>query len=161
MQKDVVILIAEDDAGHAGLIKMNLARAGIVNEMLFFKDGQEILDFLYKAGDGPHRQPGASCVLLLDIHMPKIDGVEVLRQVKSDPDLRRLPVIMFTTTDDPREVERCHSLGCSSYIAKPVAYDDFVNAVQQLGLFLSVVQVPKINGDGFLSPSPDTIPLAS
>ena len=148
MQQDVVILLAEDDEGHAGLIRMNLVRAGIVNQMLFFKDGQEILDFLYKRGEGPHRQSGASYILLLDIRMPKIDGVEVLKQVKSDPELHKLPVIILTTTDDPREVERCYALGCSNYIAKPVAYDDFVNAVRQLGLFLSVVQVPRINGDG-------------
>jgi CheY-like chemotaxis protein len=147
MQQDVVILLAEDDAGHAGLIRKNLARAGIVNEMLFFKDGQEILDFLYKKGDGPQRQSGSSYILLLDIRMPKIDGVEVLRQVKSDPELCKLPVTIITTTDDPREIERCHSLGCNNYISKPVDYDDFVNAVRQLGLFLSVLQVPKINGE--------------
>jgi CheY-like chemotaxis protein len=79
--------------------------------------------------------------------MPKLDGVEVLEQIKKDPELRKIPVIMITTTDDPREVERCHDLGCSNYIAKPIEYESFVNAIRQLGLFLAVVQVPKINGD--------------
>jgi CheY-like chemotaxis protein len=79
--------------------------------------------------------------------MPKLDGVEALAQVKADPELRKMPVIMITTTDDPKEVEKCHSLGCSNYITKPVDYEAFVNAIRQLGLFLSVVQVPKINGD--------------
>ncbi len=147
MQKDVIILVAEDDEGHAGLIQKNLGRAGIVNEVLHLKDGQEVLDFLQGQGSGPHREAGASYVLLLDIRMPKIDGVEVLTQVKADPELRKIPVIMVTTTDDPREVERCHALGCSNYIAKPVDYDDFVAAIRQLGLFLSVVEVPQINGD--------------
>jgi CheY-like chemotaxis protein len=147
VQQDVVILLAEDDEGHAGLIKRNLIRTGIINEMMFFKDGQEILDFLFKTGDGPQRKSGESFVLLLDIRMPKVDGVEVLKQVKADPKLCSLPVIIITTTDDPREVERCHALGCNSYITKPVAYDEFVNAVRQLGLFLSVVQVPKIDGE--------------
>lgn len=147
MHKDVAILVAEDDEGHAGLIKKNLARAGIVNKVLHFKDGQEILDFLFRQGNGPHRQSGMAYVLLLDIRMPKVDGIQVLAQVKADPELRKLPVIMITTTDDPREVEHCHNLGCSSYITKPIDYDNFVSAIRQLGLFLAVVQVPTINGE--------------
>lgn len=146
MKHEVIILVAEDDDGHAGLIKRNLARAGISNRILHFKDGQEITDFLFCRGEGPHRQSGSSYVLLLDIRMPKLDGTEVLKKVKADPELCKIPVIMITTTDDPREVEHCHALGCSSYITKPVEYDAFVNAVRQLGLFLAVVQIPKING---------------
>ncbi len=147
MHKNVTILVAEDDEGHARLIKKNLFRAGIVNEILFFKDGQAILNFLFQEGEGPHRQSGKAYVLLLDIRMPKFDGIQVLEQVKSDPKLCRLPVIMITTTDDPREVEHCHTLGCSNYISKPIDYEDFVNAIRQLGLFLSVVEVPTINGE--------------
>lgn len=147
MNKDVVILVAEDDEGHTGLIKKNLGRAGIINRIDVFKDGQEILDFLFCKGNGDHRQIGTAYLLLLDIRMPKVDGIQVLKQVKADPELRKLPVIMITTTDDPREVEKCHDLGCSNYIAKPVDYDNFVNAISQLGLFLSVVEVPKINGE--------------
>jgi CheY-like chemotaxis protein len=146
MNNEVVILIAEDDEGHAGLIRKNLARAGIANQLLHFKDGQEIMDFLFRKGDGQKRQSGTAYVLLLDIRMPKIDGVEVLEQVKADPELRKIPVIMITTTDDPREVEKCHALGCSNYIAKPIDYENFVNAIRQLGLFLAVVEVPKVNG---------------
>ena len=78
--------------------------------------------------------------------MPKVDGVEVLRQLKAEPDLRKLPVIMLTTTDDPREVARCHELGCNNYIVKPVDYDKFSDATQQLGLFISLIEVPPING---------------
>jgi CheY-like chemotaxis protein len=146
MNKEVIILVAEDDEGHAGLIRKNLARAGIANELMHFKNGQEIADFLFRKGSGPHRQTGKAYVLLLDIRMPKLDGTEVLKQVKADPELRKIPVIMITTTDDPREVDHCHALGCSSYITKPVQYDDFVNAIRQLGLFLSVVQMPQVNG---------------
>lgn len=148
MQGDVVILVAEDDEGHAGLIKRNLARAGIANDMLLFHDGQQILDFLLQQGQGPHRTSGVPYVLLLDIRMPKVDGVQVLREIKNHEELCKLPVIMITTTDDPREVEHCHSLGCSNYITKPIDYDNFVQAVRSLGLFLSVVQVPRINGEG-------------
>lgn len=147
MNEEVIILVAEDDEGHAGLIRKNLARAGIINEILHFKDGQEISDFLFKRGEGPHRRSGVGYVLLLDIRMPRLDGTAVLKQVKEDPELRKIPVIMITTTDDPREVQQCHALGCSTYITKPVEYDAFVNIIRQLGLFLAVVQVPTINGE--------------
>ena len=146
MNREVIILIAEDDAGHAALIKKNLARSGIVNKIIHFWNGQEVLDYLFCRGDGPHRSSGDCHVLLLDIRMPKVNGTEVLKQIKSDPELCKLPVIMVTTTDDPKEVEHCHSLGCSNYITKPVEYDKFVKAIRQLGLFLSVVQIPSING---------------
>jgi CheY-like chemotaxis protein len=146
MHKDVVILVAEDDEGHAGLIKKNLVRAGLNNTILHFKDGQETLDFLYGTGSKDHRQSGIAYLLLLDIRMPKIGGIEVLEQVKTDPELCKIPTIMITTTDDPREIEKCHALGCNNYISKPLDYDKFITAIRQLGLFLSVIQVPKING---------------
>jgi CheY-like chemotaxis protein len=147
MNNQVVILIAEDDEGHVGLIRKNLERAGIANELLHFKDGQEVMDFLFRKGDGPKRKSGTAYVLLLDIQMPRLNGIEVLAQVKADPELRKIPVIMVTTTDDSREVEKCHALGCNNYIIKPIDYENFMNAVRQLGLFLAVVEVPKINGD--------------
>lgn len=145
MRKETVILIAEDDEGHAALIKSNLSGAGIVNNIVHFKDGQEILDFLFAQGDGPRRQADASYVLLLDIRMPKLDGIDVLEKIKADPELCKIPVIMVTTTDNPLEVERCHALGCSNYIAKPVNYEKFTHAIRQLGLFLTVVEVPRIH----------------
>lgn len=146
MNEDVTIIIAEDDDGHAGLIKKNLARAGIINNIIHFKDGQEVVDFLFRNAEEPHRQSNKAYVLMLDIRMPKLDGVEVLKRVKKDPTLHKLPIIMITTTDDPREVAKCHEYGCNSYITKPIEYDAFVNAIRQLGLYLSVVQVPTLNG---------------
>ena len=145
MTKEVVILIADDDAGHARLIEKNLQRAGLHNPVLRFENGQDILDFLFRRGAGPRRAPGTSHLLLLDIRMPKVDGVEVLRQLKADSELRKLPVSMLTTTDDPREVARCHELGCNNYIVKPVDYEKFAEAIKQLGLFISLVQVPEIH----------------
>jgi CheY-like chemotaxis protein len=147
MNKEITILLAEDDMGHATLIKRNLKRAGISNEIIHFKDGEEALNFLFRRTQGPGLAHGKPYLLLLDIRMPKVDGVEVLRQVKEDRELKKMPVIMLTTTDDPREVERCHMLGCSSYIAKPVNYAKFVEAVRQLGLFLAVVEIPTIDGE--------------
>ena len=94
----------------------------------------------------PARQPATAYLLLLDIHMPRVDGVQVLSQVKADPHLRKMPVIMLTTTDDPREVARCHQLGCNHYMVKPVNYDRFSEAIIQLGHFINLVQVPGLDG---------------
>lgn len=137
MNNEVIIIIAEDDEGHAGLIMKNLKRSGIINPILHFKDGQEVIDYLNNQVDN-----NASYILLLDIRMPKMDGTEVLKYVKNKENLKRIPVIMITTTDDPLEIEKCHELGCNNYITKPVEYDNFVNAIRQLGLFLSIVQIP-------------------
>jgi len=147
MENQVIILIAEDDEGHAVLIRKNLKRAGIANPVIHFKDGQETLDFLFRNGPGPHRKSGSAYMLLLDIRMPGVDGVEVLRRIKQDKELRKMPVTMITTTDDPREIEKCHEIGCSHYITKPIDYENFVETIRQLGLFLMVVSVPRLNGD--------------
>jgi len=144
--REVVILIAEDDEGHARLIEKNLTRAGLHNKIERFDNGQAVLDFLFCRGPGPHRALEGPYLLLLDIRMPQVDGVEVLRQIKQDPELRKIPVLMLTTTDDPREVERCHAIGCASYIVKPVDYDKFAEAIKSLGLYISLVEVPEING---------------
>ena len=146
MTKEVVILIAEDDDGHARLIEKNLSRAGLHNRIERFGNGQQILDFLFCRDAGRHRSPETPYLLLLDIRMPQVDGVEVLRQIKEDPQLRKMPVIMLTTTDDPREVQRCHALGCSTYIVKPVIYEKFAEAINRMGLFISLVQVPQLGG---------------
>jgi CheY-like chemotaxis protein len=143
---EVVILVAEDDAGHARLIEKNLTRAGLHNPISRFDNGQAVLDFLFRRGPGPHRGSEMPYLLLLDIRMPQVDGIEVLRRVKEDPELRKIPVIMLTTTDDPREVDRCHSIGCASYIVKPVDYDKFAESIKGLGLYISLMQVPEING---------------
>ena len=144
MTKEVVILIADDDLGHVRLIEKNLQRAGLHNPIQRFENGQDILDFLF-GRNGRSRAKGAAYLLLLDIRMPKVDGVEVLRQIKGDAELKKIPVIMLTTTDDPREVERCHGLGCSNYIVKPVDYDKFADAIKQFGLFVALVQVPEVH----------------
>jgi CheY-like chemotaxis protein len=143
MTKEVVLLIADDDPGHVRLIEKNLRRAGLHNPIEWFEDGEAILDFLFGRGER-RRAREASYLLLLDIRMPKVDGVEVLRQVKADAELKKMPVIMLTTTDEPREVEHCHALGCGSYVVKPVNYDKFAEAIKQFGLFIALVEVPEV-----------------
>ncbi|MDY3562232.1 response regulator [Gemmata sp. JC673] len=135
--------MAEDDAGHAYLIQQNLEDAGISNPVVHVPDGQAALDFIRCEGAFAGRVPNGPLLLLLDINMPRVDGVEVLRRLKEDPRTEQIPVIMLTTTDDPREVRRCYELGCSCYVTKPVEYDRFVEAVRRLGLFLAIVQVPR------------------
>lgn len=138
----LVILLAEDDEGHASLVRRNLKRSGVVNEIVHVNDGQEALDYVRAVGKYCDRPRVAPMLLLLDINMPRVDGIEVLRQIKQDEKHNRIPVIMLTTTDDPREINRAYELGCSVYVTKPVAYEAFVEAVSRLGLFLQVVRVP-------------------
>jgi CheY-like chemotaxis protein len=138
----LTILLAEDDEGHANLVRRNLKRSGVANEIVHVGDGQEALDYVRATGKYAKRNRSAPLLLLLDINMPRVDGIEVLRQVKQNPALDHLPVIMLTTTDDPREIARAYDLGCSVYVTKPVVYDAFVEAVSRLGLFLQIVQVP-------------------
>lgn len=140
---DIQVIIAEDDDGHALLIQKNLKRAGIVNDIIRFNDGKEVLDFFFKKGEGPHMQEGVSYLLLLDIRMPNIDGTEVLKYLKQDEQLKKIPVIVITTTDDPKEIELCHKLGCNTYISKPVNYERFVDMIHQLGFFLKIVKFPQ------------------
>ena len=144
IDQHLTVLLAEDDPGHASLVLRNLARAGIVNEVIHVVDGQEALDYVYCAGHYAGRKPRGPLLLLLDINMPRVDGVEVLRRLKSDPDLKKLPVIMLTTTDDAREVERCYALGCNEYIQKPVDYDKFAEAIRRLGLFVTLLLIPPV-----------------
>jgi CheY-like chemotaxis protein len=140
---EMAILLAEDDDGHAYLVQQNLRDAGVVNHVTHVKDGQEALDFIRCEGSFRDRIMNGPLILLLDINMPRVDGVEVLRQLKADPKTEQLPIIVLTTTDDPREIKRCYELGCSSYVTKPVEYDRFVEAVRRLGMFLTIVQVPR------------------
>jgi CheY-like chemotaxis protein len=149
MNRHVHILIADDDMGHATLIRRNLKRLGLVNPVIHFKDGQEVLDFLFRKAGGPHWQEGHTYLLLLDIRMPKVDGLEVLRTIKADPELGKIPVIMITTTDDPMDIEQCHLCGCSGYMVKPVRYEKFVEVIRKLGLFFKVTEeVPGLSGPG-------------
>lgn len=143
VKKKLNIIIAEDDEGHALLMKRNLTRSGVINPIIHFKDGEEVLDFFYADDSLYKKNQGESYILLLDIKMPRIDGLEVLEKLKKDPVLRKIPIIMITTTNTPREIDLCHSLGCNSYIVKPIDYEKLISIVRRLGYFLEIVEIPK------------------
>ena len=142
-----MILIAEDNAGHFQLIKKNLWLTCVDHDILQFKNGQEVLSFLFKADTEIHLEEKKKYVLLLDIRMPQVDGLEVLKRIKEDQKLRKIPVIMLTTTSDASMIKQCYELGCSYYIVKPVDYHYFMEAVQNLGEFLSLqsMRLPSVS----------------
>ena len=150
MKKDMVILIAEDDAGHFQLIKKNLWLTCVDSDILQFRNGQEVLDFLFRKDAEVYLEDKKQYILLLDIRMSQVDGIEVLKRIKKDKELRKIPVIMLTTTNEASMIRQCYKLGCSYYMVKPVNYHHFMEAVQNLGGFLSLgsMRLPVINKDG-------------
>jgi CheY-like chemotaxis protein len=139
----VSIVMIEDDEGHARLIEKNIRRAGVNNEIIPFTSGTEALSFLFGADGSGEASSRRHLLILLDLNLPDMAGVDILEKVKANAHTRRSPVIVLTTTDDQREIQRCYDLGANVYITKPVDYDGFANAIRQLGLFFSVMQVPE------------------
>ncbi len=144
LKQSVMIMLVDDDEGHRLLIRENLRAGGIVNDILELTDGQQAIDYLARRGQyqDPAKSPRPG-LILLDIKMPKADGFAVLERIKADPQLRLIPVLMLTSTDDQGEVNRCYALGANSYVVKPVRYDEFQDRIKALGLFLDVVRFPE------------------
>jgi CheY-like chemotaxis protein len=141
--KPVTIVMIEDDEGHARLIEKNIRRAGVNNEILPFRSGTEALHFLFGPDGSGEVSAGRHLLILLDLNLPDMGGVDILEKVKANAHTKRSPVVVLTTTDDSREVQRCYDLGANVYITKPVDYEGFAHAIRQLGLFFSVMQVPE------------------
>ena len=142
MTSPVTIIMIEDDEGHARLIERNIRRSGVNNEIIPFSNGTAALKYLF-GGDGSglgHK--GQALLILLDLNLPDMTGIDILRQLKENKYLKSAPVVVLTTTDDSQEIKRCYELGCNVYITKPVNYERFATAIRQLGLFFSVIQVP-------------------
>jgi CheY-like chemotaxis protein len=141
--KPVSIIMIEDDEGHARLIEKNIRRAGVSNEIIPFTNGTDALNYLFGADGSGAVSTGRQLLILLDLNLPDMGGVAILEKVKANVHTKRSPVVVLTTTDDSREIQRCYDLGANVYITKPVDYDGFANAIRQLGLFFSVIQVPE------------------
>ena len=140
------ILLAEDDENDVDLTLTALAENSLANEVDVVHDGQEALDYLFRRGAYAQRGLGDPVVLLLDIKMPKVDGVEVLRRVRADPKLRMLPVVVLTSSREEQDLVRCYELGVNAYVVKPVAFDAFSKAVRELGVFWALVNEPPPHG---------------
>jgi CheY-like chemotaxis protein len=136
------ILLAEDNVHDAELTITALRDNRLANDVVVVKDGAECLDYLYRRNAFAQRSTGDPSLILLDLKMPKVDGVEVLRQVKSDPALKAIPVIMLTSSREEHDVVRTYDLGVNAYVVKPVNFADFVDAVRQLGAFWAVINEP-------------------
>jgi len=138
----VEIVMIEDDEGHARLIEKNIRRAGVNNPITPFANGTEAVRYLFGADNSGLANKGKPLLVLLDLNLPDMTGVDILKRIKTNDHLKRVPVVVLTTTDDAVEIQRCYDLGCNVYITKPVNYENFANAIRQLGLFFSVMQVP-------------------
>lgn len=135
-----ILVMIEDDEGHATLIKKNLKRAGICNEVIHHNNGAKAIDYFFASENSGIKHD--KTLVLLDLNLPEVDGYEILRRLKSEERTRSIPVIILTTTDNPKEIDRCYEMGCNVYISKPVEYESFTDAIQKMGLMLAVVKVP-------------------
>jgi CheY-like chemotaxis protein len=142
MSNPVTIIMIEDDEGHARLIERNIRRSGVNNAILPFTNGTDAVRYLFGPDGSGIDQKGRALLILLDLNLPDMTGIDILKRVKENKHLKSTPVVVLTTTDDSQEIKRCYEFGCNVYITKPVNYESFANAIRQLGLFFSVIQVP-------------------
>ena len=138
----LTILIAEDDDGHATLVRRNLIRSALPIAAVHVRDGQELLDYLYRRNGWSHRPPHEALLVLLDLNMPRLGGLDVLDVVKRDPQLAHIPFFVLTTTDNPFELDRCYGRGASACMVKPVDYGSFGDMIRRLADFLVTTRMP-------------------
>ena len=142
MEKFRRILMVEDDPRDVELTLTALEDYKLANEVVVCRDGQEALDYLYSRGKFSDRVNENPAVMLLDLKLPKVDGLEVLQQVKSDERLRMIPVVMLTSSHEEKDMMQSYKLGVNAYVVKPVDFHEFVNAVKELGVFWAVINQP-------------------
>ena len=143
------ILLVEDNPKDAELTLVALDEYHLANEVLHLRDGAQALDFLYRRGEFAGRSNGQPALVLLDLKMPKVDGLEVLRQMKSDPELKKIPVVIMTSSREEQDLVNSYELGVNAYVVKPVKFQEFIEAVKQVGAFWAVLNEPppgSING---------------
>ncbi|MDB6127488.1 MAG: two-component system response regulator [Verrucomicrobia bacterium] len=133
------ILLAEDNPNDVELIVTALKEARLANEIVIANDGAQALDFLYRRGDHAGRTTAQPAVILLDLKMPKVDGGEVLRQIRSDPNLKELPVVVLTSSREESDLLQSYEHGVNAYVVKPVDFEEFTSAVAKLGFFWALL----------------------
>ncbi len=136
------ILLAEDNENDIELTLVALEKYRLANEVVVVRDGEEALDYLYRRGQYSPRDEGNPAVVLLDLKMPKVSGMEVLRQIKSDDDLKMIPVVVLTSSREERDLLEGYKLGVNGYVVKPVNFHEFVDAVKELGMYWGVINEP-------------------
>ena len=136
------ILLVEDNPRDLELTLAALAKCQLANDIVVARDGAEALDYLYGRNDYADRQPGDPAVVLLDLKLPKVDGLEVLERVKSDPNQRQIPVVMLTSSREERDLLRSYELGVNAFVVKPVDFNAFFEAIQDLGMFWAILNEP-------------------
>jgi CheY-like chemotaxis protein len=136
------ILLVEDSANDVALTLAAFEETNLANEVVVTRDGQEGLDFLFRQGAHASRKDGNPAVVLLDLKLPKVDGLEVLARVKATPELRAVPIVMLTSSREEADLARSYALGVNAYVVKPVSFPEFVFALKELGLFWAVVNEP-------------------
>ena len=139
MAKIKRILLAEDNPNDVELTLSALQQCRLSNEVEVVRDGAEALDYIYRRGNFSSRTECLPCVVLLDLKMPRVDGLEVLRQIKSDPALRHIPVVMLTSSREEKDLIQSYDLGVNAFVVKPVDFDQFLHAIQALGMFWAIV----------------------
>ena len=140
--QSVTILLVDDEEAHSTLIERNMRRGGVTNQIIKLNNGRDALDFLFNRGKYTGHTRPIHLLVLLDLNMPEVDGYQVLKEMKEDEDCRVVPVIVLTTTNDPHEIQRCYDLGCNNFVTKPVNSKEFAKAIQDLGLFVSIMSAP-------------------
>ena len=136
------ILIVEDDPKDVELTLTALEKYNLANEVVVTRDGEEALDYLYCRGNFKMRTSDNPAVLLLDLKLPKVDGLEVLQQIKSNEKLKMIPVVVLTSSREERDMVASYKLGVNAYVVKPVDFHEFVNAIKELGIFWAVINEP-------------------
>lgn len=142
MESTIRVLMAEDDEGHATLVRRNFRRAGFALDPVHLRDGQELLDYVYRRAEWADRDIHDAVAMLLDLNMPRLNGYEVLERLKRDEALSRIPVFVLTTTDNPIEIDRCYTLGAAACLVKPVDYGAFGEMIHRFAHFLMNVRAP-------------------
>ncbi|MCU1256991.1 MAG: response regulator with CheY-like receiver domain and winged-helix DNA-binding domain [Candidatus Angelobacter sp.] len=136
------ILMVEDDPKDVELTLTALEEYNLANEVVVTRDGEQALDYLYCRGEYKTRSSGNPAVMLLDLKLPKVDGLEVLKQIKSDEKMRMIPVVVLTSSKEEKDMVASYKLGVNAYVVKPVDFHEFVNAIKELGVFWAVINEP-------------------